>query len=307
MKVDANLTNTNAIDNKTTVSQQAPAKKSANSKPVNPTSVHISSDNTYSQSLRLSQIAHRFGIAKTNTSKEQSIEQRAGRRERLNAARKQQNLEAIMEFAQQYIDSSSSQEEVDPDWLYQFFDMAETIFSSSMQHLWGKILSIQISKPGTFSLRALKTLNQMTFKEAIMFQHACALMVRDKLEYGGKIITGYYLPASFFSFLSKSQSKSINLSKFKLNYPELLSLIDLNLIYATEIEMAPLALGQAMEFDGMTSKVQIKASKPGLVLTYYKLTQIGNELTKLIATESRPDYFNQLPAVFNPVAEVSTS
>ena len=269
----------------------------------------VSIDNSAQNLLKLQAIASKFGLDKDRTPDKNklTLEQRATRRERLKQVQKQQNLEQIMEHAAEYIDNSKINDEVDPDWLYQFFDAAETIYSQPMQALWGKILAMQTAKPNRFSLRTLVTLKKMTYQEACTFQAACAMLVKDKTGTGGKIYTGLYQQHKLLSWFKSNKVKSINLSKFGLNYPDLLSLIDLGLIYSSEIESSPLRLGQALSLESMQNKIQLIIKHENTVLTYYKLTQAGQELTSLIATNVKQDYFKQLSEVFFPEVEVVQS
>ncbi|AWB68359.1 TIGR03899 family protein [Saccharobesus litoralis] len=249
---------------------------------------------------KLTQIAKRFGLLSTGK-KDITVEQRAERRKRINAARKQQNLETILEFAQSYMDNANVAEDVDPDWLYAFFCMAEEIFSSHMQALWGKILAAQVSRPNAFSMKTLHTLKQMTMRDAIALQHAVELTVRDKSEYGGRIISGYGRPGAFFGLLGGPNRNGINLSQHGLSYPNLLTLIDLNLIYSTEIETGQFNAGQEIELETYGKRMLLRCNVNGAVLQYYKYTQIGNELAKLIKVEPRDSYFAALKQSLAPV------
>ncbi|WP_157964604.1 TIGR03899 family protein [Algibacillus agarilyticus] len=279
------------------------ANKEASTKdaPVQATPV-LNSATTSNDKLLI--IAKRFGLTSTSK-KDVTVEQRAERRKRINAARKQQNLESILDFAQGYTDNANIAEDVDPDWLYAFFMMAEEIFSNHMQALWGKILAAQVSRPGAFSMKSLHVLKQMTMKEAIAFQHALTLTCKDRNEYGGRIISGYYKPTSLLSFFTHAKPHVVNLSQHGVNYPDLLTLIDLNLIYAAEIETGKLPIGHVMHLDVQQKKMQIRSKVQGGVLIYYKLTQTGNELAKLMKVESRDSYFSALKELLAPVFDLT--
>ncbi|WP_016955368.1 TIGR03899 family protein [Catenovulum agarivorans] len=255
-------------------------------------------------SFRLAQIAHKYGIT-SQVKGQLSLEQRASRRERLDSARKQQNLEMIMQQALSYVDDKVPNEDIDPDWLHQFFEMAESIFSTPMQKLWGKILAMQTLRPGSFSLRALSTLKQMTHRDALIFQAACNVTLKDKNEYGGRIFSGFYVLPTWFDLFKKDHGFAINLSKCGLNYPDLLTLFDLNLLYASEIETTELKKGQVIEMEIGSGKIQLQVAKSGYVLTYYKLTQIGNELARLIPAELNLNYLEQFAAVLEPAIHVN--
>ncbi|SOU39830.1 conserved protein of unknown function [Pseudoalteromonas carrageenovora IAM 12662] len=75
---------------------------------------------------------------------------------------------------------------------------------------------------------------------------------------------------------------SLNLGKTGISFPEILTLMDLNLLYRKEIESAVLKSGQELTFSFLSQKVTLKAKSSDLVLSYYKFTQTGDELSKLI-------------------------
>ncbi|MEI8649773.1 DUF2806 domain-containing protein [Paraglaciecola sp. Hal342] len=71
-------------------------------------------------------------------------------------------------------------ERLDPDWFYNFVNMAEEIHSPAMQELWGKIFAVETNRPGSFSLRTLLILKQLTHKDAQTFRRAVSLSSRRK-------------------------------------------------------------------------------------------------------------------------------
>lgn len=268
----------------------------------------VSLDNTANNLYRLQQIAQKFGFDKSKKDdKSLNLEQRANRRKRLKMLQKQQNVEQILEFSAEYIDSKRIQEEVDPDWLYQFFEAAESIYARPMQQLWGKILAMQTAKPNRFSLRSLVTLKTMTYQEANIFQAACALAMKDKSDKGGKILTGLYCQLGLLSWFKSVKPKHLNLSKFGLSYPDLLSLIELGLIYSSEIESAPYPVNHLLTLENIQHKISLKVKSDNTVLTYYKLTQTGMELASLIAGSAKQDYFKQMSETFTPELEISVN
>ncbi len=308
MKVESgqnmNLTTPNSGDYAKSKTQTSATKQASDVQPVSKQKVTL--DNSGGNLQKLQLIATKFGINKKQSADKPglTLEQRASRRERLKQAQKQQNLEHILEHATEYIDNSNAKSDVDPDWLYQFFEAAETIHSKPMQALWGKILAMQTARPDRFSLRAIETLKKMTYQEACTFQTACSLLLKDKSGTGGRIFTGLYRQKGIMEWFQPHKVKGLNLSKFGLNYPDLLSLIDLGLIYSSEIESSPFPKGHVLSLETMQSKLFLNVKQENTVLTYYKLTQAGRELATLIATSAKDEYFKQLAETFIPELEV---
>lgn len=70
-------------------------------------------------------------------------------------------------------------EEFDFDWFVRFFDSAGNIRNEEMQELWAKILAGEVRKPGSFSLRTLEKLRNMTQKEAELFRRIAEFILKE--------------------------------------------------------------------------------------------------------------------------------
>jgi hypothetical protein len=102
---------------------------------------------------------------------EKTIEDRALERAAFQEVKKQRNIEQISQYAaEELIEKEAvSDEKVDEDWISRFFSVAENISSEEMQILWGKVLAGEVSKPGSYSLRTLDTLKNLTRADADLF------------------------------------------------------------------------------------------------------------------------------------------
>ena len=60
-------------------------------------------------------------------------------------------------------------EKPEPEWVSRFFDIAAGITTEQLQYLWGRILAGEIKQPGSFSLRTLDVLRNLSRKEAESF------------------------------------------------------------------------------------------------------------------------------------------
>lgn len=98
--------------------------------------------------------------------------QRAQTRFLYQEMRKQQNIESVIGNAYKELESidAVNPDPVDDDWINVFFDSVANISTEQMQTLWGKLLAGEITEPGSFSLRTLATLKNLTGKEAALFQ-----------------------------------------------------------------------------------------------------------------------------------------
>ncbi|TMP40369.1 TIGR03899 family protein [Pseudoalteromonas citrea] len=224
---------------------------------------------------------------------------RALKRQQLTKIQRQLNIEAIMANALALCPDVTSRGRPDPDWLEHFIDLAEDIANQSMQKLWAKILVGETVSPGTFSIKSLQTLKQMTQREATALQKCAPLCGYLAKEDSYIILIGYYKKPSFFDLLRKGNKESINLSKAGLSFPNVLTLMDIGLLYRQEIESSNLKPEQpfSLSFQGKTLSLTAKSND--LVLSYYKLTQTGDELKKLITVPINKQYKGQLEQAFN--------
>ena len=105
---------------------------------------------------------------------------RAEQRMLCESVRQEKNIENVLEIAADQIktDEPISEKPVDEDWLIRLFSFAKDISSTEMQFVWGKILAGEIMRPGSFSLRTLETVRNISQHEAEMFQRICPLVLR---------------------------------------------------------------------------------------------------------------------------------
>ena len=231
------------------------------------------------------------------------LNQRAARREQLVKSRQQNNLEQIFSLALEYVNQDAQFERLDLDWMMKFSDLASMSYSSTMHDLWAKILAVELSQPGTFSYRSLKTLSEISTKEAVLFYRSVRLLSRLGDEKGAKILTGVYKKPTLMSIFSASNRWAINLSKYGLSYPQLVTLSDLGLLYSQEIESAPYQAGDSLTWSYQGQNIQMKIKQKDVIFTYYKFTQTGLELSKLVAADADKQYLKALVADFKHLVD----
>lgn len=91
--------------------------------------------------------------------------------------RRSMNLAGVVASSEPDIDECASIDNVDDEWLEHFQDYAEKVSDENMQVIWGKILSGEMNRPGTYSKRLLGVLSQMSKMEAEAFMTLCAYRV----------------------------------------------------------------------------------------------------------------------------------
>jgi hypothetical protein len=65
------------------------------------------------------------------------------------------------------------------DWVSRWRDSAEKVSDGQMQELWGRILAGEIRKPGTYSLRALESVKNLSREDADLISKLASFVVSD--------------------------------------------------------------------------------------------------------------------------------
>lgn len=127
-----------------------------------------------------------------------------------DAYRKQQNKDAVAEEAikdigEKYINSSSTNDKLDDDWLNIFSSYAEKASSERTRQLWGRILSGEVRHPGRFSLSTLRLLSEIDQSTAKNFVELAPIIDGTNI-----IVSTKYKNDRFHKFLSLQQSGIIS-------------------------------------------------------------------------------------------------
>ena len=213
----------------------------------------------------------------------------------------QLNLQAVLNIALNVAITESQSDSLDPDWFFAFSSMAEEIYSQPMQELWGRIFAVEVSKPGSFSLRSLQLLKSLTHRDAQIFSKAVSMACRRQHDNVPRILVGYHKRRGVLSFLGPSAPQQINLAKMGLSYPDLLALQDMKLLYASEIESGEYEQGQQIFWRCGNESFTLEANRSGVALVYYKFTAVGSELAKLVSRKENSAY---LPALKERLSNV---
>ncbi|GGO75151.1 TIGR03899 family protein [Bowmanella pacifica] len=226
------------------------------------------------------------------------------RRKIIQQQRQLRNLERILSLALEFSPAQGQEENLDPDWFFSFIKLAEEIHSPTMQELWAKIFATEIGQPGTFSLRSLNILQQLTQRDARIFSLAVSLASRRSGDYSPRLLFGYYYKPSLLSMMGLKRGGQLNLAQFGLTYPDLLALMDLGLIYNSEIESGELSTQKRNEWRIGGETLHMTPRNRGTLLNYYKFTAAGAELSRLVPVKAQPDYINILKRTFNSAFDI---
>lgn len=88
-------------------------------------------------------------------------------------AKKQSNMEAVTEKALPMLEDKSNPQNVEDDWITNFFDKSRIVSDEDMQKLWSRVLAGEANAPGTFAKRTVNLLADLDKSDAELFARLC--------------------------------------------------------------------------------------------------------------------------------------
>lgn len=195
------------------------------------------------------------------------------------------NVEKIAEQATLALPSTVSPEPVGADWRRKFFQEAENVCDVDMQVLWGKVLAGEIANPGSYGLRTLETLKQLSRREAELFRQICSLAMSD----GWVVVPGHDINTA--------------LKPYGFSFDAILALRDAGLILHGDGIHKSFPLPPQIESPEKHRVVLVNngifielsgAALAGAQLSSLIFTRAGGELQRLIEESPREDYLSSL-------------
>ena len=101
------------------------------------------------------------------------LQKRAFDRWAAEEAKKQENIENVLDQAVPLIEDTAQPEKVDDDWFANYFDKVKTVSNEDVQKHWADLLAKEVNQPGSFSKRTVNTLHTLDQKDAILFESLC--------------------------------------------------------------------------------------------------------------------------------------
>ena len=204
--------------------------------------------------------------------------------------KKQHNMECILAKALPEVTESAKPEQVEDDWVANFFDKSRLISDEDMQRLWAKLLAGEANSPGKFSKRTVGLLASMDKSDAKMFSKLCRFACSIPEHGLNPIIYGYKDPVYIrngIDFPLLSHLETIGLTRLNTDS---LSFFAIN------------GLGQTIVVDYFGQKIPITFPHPQdievgnneLAIGTAIFTQTGQELAVICDAQPLPDFFEFL-------------
>lgn len=220
---------------------------------------------------------------------EANLDQRVIARMSFQEAKKQSNIERITQRAAEELrhEKKIDSEKPDSDWTTRFFRIAEDITSDQMQELWGKVLAGEVKQPGSYSLRTLGLLKNITQKEAEIFVKV------GQLSFSAAEIT----------FIPNPDMGKYLQDKLGISFSDLMILRETGLLVANDLSfgVAPSGKDSQTNFSCGNTCVFISQPKetPKQEIQIIAFTEIGRQLLQLVEKKTAdPKYLNKFASLF---------
>lgn len=200
--------------------------------------------------------------------------------------KRQDNIDDVVEIAAKTLESQPTVSDVPvhPDWTTRFFDIVQDISDEDMKKLWGQILAGEVKSPGSYTLRTLELLRNITKEEAETFVKVAQFVLYSN---------GYFI----------LEGRGGGLPEFGISYSDIANLTEIGLIQAGTF------VGQSFKSlpDKKSTSVILYQNKlqlsitldPGVeevFLSANVLTRAGKELYQLIPVTPNIDYLKAVAA-----------
>ncbi len=206
---------------------------------------------------------------------------RIKRRIELQYERQQKNMESIVAKAIKFARiKEASNEPVDPDWVVEFFNLAQDCTHENMQYLWAKLLASEIGQPNSISRRTLSIIKLLEPKEAMVFTKLCNCIwnLEDTTEFKEKIlIKDMYMEEEY-------SDEAWDFDSMFIPHLEAIGLVSESFI--------DMKFGRSYNLDFFGKKHAIKSSKQLSQLEITALTRAGKEVFNIINPTPNKKYYD---------------
>jgi len=223
--------------------------------------------------------------------------ERAEAREQYKNIKSQANIESIISQSVIELNSenSISDEEVNEDWITRYFNIIGDVSDDLMQGIWAKILAGEIQKPGSYSLRTLDLLRNLSKEEAILFNQVAAYALTEN------DIDHFLLHTEQLLAIAKD-----------ISYSNIITLIDLGLLSSVDVlyKSELITINNPHKFFYGDSLILIECANDQPNLIQFKITtftKIGSQLLTLIKKTINEDYLLGIRSLINSNQQFTVS
>jgi hypothetical protein len=215
------------------------------------------------------------------------IDERSNLRLDYQERKKQANIESVTSIAAVELanDDSVPDEKPDEDWTTRFFSSVQDVSSEQMQNLWGRILAGEIRRPGTYSLRTLDFVRNLSKTEAELV----AMIGKLAVQAGGLAFVDIHDKTWLETNRSVVDGHHFQLGELDILYPSDLSI---RVFRDASVEEHIFLCGERMlilKRGEITNEISIPV---------WKFTTVGQELLPLVPSNIDDEYLEHLGRFF---------
>ncbi len=207
------------------------------------------------------------------------VQRRAARRFVEEETRRQQNMEDITRRAIENLDPDAPSENVDDDWIANFFDKCRIISDDDMQSLWSRILAGEANSPGSFSRKTVNLVADIDRESAELFRSLCRFVwqIADH-------------PCPLVHDFMEDVYRQHGVGLYALGHLNSIGLVQISAVGGFSIERQPKSIAATYH----DRQVQLRLpNDSGNVLPVGKVlfTPSGNELLRIVDTTPIDGFF----------------
>ncbi len=198
---------------------------------------------------------------------DEGLKQRAGRRLYAEELNKQQNIEDVVQRADNIMQSEPEnievQEEADQGWIEDCLDGAGKTYDDNLKNYWAKLLAGEIKKPGTYSKRAVAFMKSLSQKDAERIRNMC----------------------QYVMYSEKTDASILQYDEEMYSFDEIRFLMELRLLDSQSFIVKKYKFENGEGYMGFYHGdigFLIKVKKPNYDLPIYAFTELGMEVLSII-------------------------
>ncbi len=216
-----------------------------------------------------------------------SIALRASEVDIADSVRKEINVSRAVMVAEDILAADKQEppnSKIEDDWLFSWRDYAGKVSTEELQDLWGRVLAGELKQPGTYSVRTLEFLKNLSKEEAELISKAARFVIGSRI------------------FRNKDQF----LEKEGISFTHLMYLQDIGVVSGVE------SLGLTTTYKSLNTDKYLNhliASNKIIILEHedhtkavsteiYLLTRVGEEVLKLASFQVNEDYLEAVARDF---------
>jgi hypothetical protein len=215
------------------------------------------------------------------------LQRRAFHRFLQEEAKKQNNIENITKKALPGLVEESKPDQIEDDWITNFFERCRLISDQEMQGLWSRVLAGEANGPGTFSKRTVNFLSDLDKNDAELFTKLC----------GFGWVIGNVVPLIFDVSAETYNSQGINFNS--LSHLESIGLIQFDPLAGFQRLHLPKRF--RLYYYGTVVPLELpKDSDNSLEIGKVLLTKVGQELAPISGSEPVDGFLDFVRAQWKP-------